>query len=185
MNAVAKTDASPPAEPEWVTWVIAARAGDRAAFERLFERFWPELTRLSRAVLARSSEAEDVVQDAWITAWKRLGSLEHPAAFPAWMRRIVVRRALRRDRLLALRWIGIERDAEEREPAAANAGSPEDVVALMRQLSRQQRAALVLTEVEGRTDEEAAGALGIRPATLRVHRHRARNRLRELLGVSR
>ena len=55
-----------------------------------------------------------------------------------------------------------------------------DVTRLLAGLSSHQRAALYLSSIEGMSDREAALALGMRPATVRVHRHRALKRLRQL-----
>ena len=55
----------------------------------------PLMVALARTVLAGDPEAEDLVQEAFVHAWQRLGSLRKPESFPAWMRRIVVRRCLR------------------------------------------------------------------------------------------
>jgi RNA polymerase sigma-70 factor (ECF subfamily) len=56
-----------------------------------------------------------------------------------------------------------------------------DLVRALSQLSPRQRAVLHLGEIEGLTDEEVATTLGLRPATVRVHRQRGRQRLRQIL----
>ncbi|MBA2253689.1 MAG: hypothetical protein H0W07_01065 [Chloroflexi bacterium] len=75
--------------------VTRAASGDREAFRVLVE---PHLARAlgAAAIVVRShAEAEDAVQDALVSAWRGLGSLRDPDAFPAWFRRHVVRAALR------------------------------------------------------------------------------------------
>lgn len=156
-----------------------AQRGDREAFGELVERYWPEMVALARTVLAGDAEAEDLVQEAFVHAWQRLGSLRKPESFPAWMRRIVVRRCLR--------WARRNPPREELLDAAAPAPGEErfDVPRVLAVLAPRQRAVIYLTEVEGWTDREAARILGLLPATVRVHRFRALKRLRTLLGGER
>ncbi len=76
--------------------VRLARAGNQEAFRNLIE---PELDKALRSaglVLGSEADAADVVQDALISAWRHLGSLRQPEAFPAWFRRIVVRETVRK-----------------------------------------------------------------------------------------
>jgi RNA polymerase sigma-70 factor, ECF subfamily len=156
-----------------------AQRGDREAFGGLVERYWPEMVALARTVLAGDAEAEDLVQEAFVHAWQRLGSLRNPESFPAWMRRIVVRRCLR--------WARRNQPREELRDAGAPGPGAEclDVPRVLAALAPRQRAVVYLTEVEGWTDREAARILGLLPATVRVHRFRALKRLRTLLGGER
>ena len=171
--------------------VMRARGGDADAFGALVEELWAPLVGLARAVLAGDPEAEDVVQDALVVAWRRLPALRDPARFPAWLRRIVVRRCLRYLRRRSAR--------PNAELSAADAGRARstgpttapaseaaiDVARLLAALPPRQRAVLYLTAVEGRTDREIAALLGILPPTVRVHRLRATRRLRGWLEIRR
>ncbi len=169
--------------------VRLAREGDREAFGDLVERFWGELVALARGVLAADLEAEDLVQDALVHAWQRLWSLRSPESFPAWMRRIVTRRCLTRARRRRPQQ-PIETAIEAGEAGAIEAGplaaaGPEpghrvDAARLLAALAPKQRAALYLTWIEGCTDQEAGCAMGLRPATVRVHRFRGLKRLRQM-----
>ena len=131
---------------------------------------------LARSIVA-DLEAEDVVQDALIKAWQKLGSLRDPEAFKSWLTRIVANAA-----------IGRARRRRFFEPidgvavAAAEAGidSRIDIGSLLARLAPKQRAVLHLTTFEGYTDREIAGILGIASSSVRVHRLRARRRLAEL-----
>ncbi len=171
--------------------VRLARDGDREAFGDLVERFWGELVALARGVLAADLEAEDLVQDALVHAWQRLWTLRSPERFGAWMRRIVTRRCLTRAR---------RRRPQEPIESAIEAGAagalkigpleatgPEpghrvDAARLLAALAPKQRAALYLTWIEGCTDQEAGRAMGLRPATVRVHRFRGLKKLRQMTG---
>jgi RNA polymerase sigma-70 factor (ECF subfamily) len=173
--------------------VVRAAAGDADAFGELVEELWAPLVGLARAVLAGDPEAEDVVQEALVVAWRRLPALRDPARFPAWVRRIVVRRCLGHLRRRRLQPIPLELSAGEdrraQRPAATNFASASeaaiDVSRLLAALPPRQRAVLYLTAVEGRTDREIAAMLGILPPTVRVHRLRAARRLRSWLESER
>ncbi|HSM51811.1 MAG TPA: sigma-70 family RNA polymerase sigma factor [Thermoanaerobaculia bacterium] len=160
------------AAPPWVADVEAARGGDEEAFGRLLERFWGESVRLARAILASDLEAEDVAQEAFVAAWRRLGWLRDPARFDSWLRRGLVRRAVRRARLR--RFVPL---AGVPEPAAAAAPSRLDAPALLGALTPRQRLVFVLSELDGVGDAAIAELLRIAPSTVRVLRHQARRRL--------
>ena len=156
--------------------VRRAMDGDREAFSDLVAVHWRRLLALARSIVA-DLEAEDVVQDALIKAWKKLGSLREPKAFSAWLTRIVanaaVARARRRRFFEPIDGIAV---AAVEAPVDLRI----DVGRLLRRLAPRQRAVLHLTAVEGYTDREIAEALGISSSSVRVHRLRARRRLAEL-----
>ncbi len=165
--------------------VRLARAGNREAFGDLVERFWGELVSLARGVLAADLEAEDLVQDALVHAWQRLWTLRDPERFGAWIRRIVTRRCLTRARRRRPQEPIETIEAEERGGLETRAAGPEpghrvDAARLLAALAPKQRAALYLTWIEGCTDQEAGRAMGLRPATVRVHRFRGLKRLRQM-----
>ncbi len=169
--------------------VRLARKGDREAFGDLVERYWLELVALARGILATDVDAEDMVQDALVHAWQRLWTLRDPERFGPWVRRIVTRRCLTRARRRRLKE-PIETGGEIGEAGSTatvplQAASPEpgcriDAVRLLAALAPKQRAALYLTWIEGCTDREAGRAMGLRPATVRVHRFRGLERLRKM-----
>ena len=154
--------------------VLRARQGDREAFGDLVERFWPQLVALARGVLAADGDAEDLVQESFVHAWQRLWMVRRPDSFAAWMRRIVTRRCLTRLRRL-------KATEEPTDIAITGAADSDriDAARLLATLAPRQRAALYLTWIEGCTDKEAGRILGLRPATVRVHRFRGLNRLRQ------
>jgi RNA polymerase sigma-70 factor (ECF subfamily) len=150
-----------------------ASGGDRDAYGELVELSWPQLVGLARTILAGDDEAEDLVQEALVHAWTRLGSLRRPEKFPAWIRRIVSRRCfahLRRSRSST-----DPVDNQRSEPRCAGI----DVQRALARLAPRQRAVIHLTLVEGYSASEAASMMGIRPATARVHRHRALAQMRD------
>ena len=147
--------------------------GDREAFSDLAATHWRRLLALARSIVA-DLEAEDVVQDALIKAWKKLGSLREPSAFPAWLTRIVANTAVARARR---RRFFEPIDGVAVAALEAPVDLRIDVGKLLRGLAPRQRAVLHLTEVEGYSDREIGEALGISSSSVRVHRLRARRRL--------
>lgn len=158
--------------------VVRAVEGDREAFSELASQHWRKLVALARSVIA-DLDAEDVVQEGLIRAWLKLGSLREPAAFPAWLTRIVVNTALHRARRSRHHVPLDESDLSYSE--AESTECRVDVARLLAHLSPRQRAVLHLTTIEGMTDDEIGSALGIAASSVRVHRLRARRRLAELV----
>ncbi len=160
--------------------VARARQGDVEAFSELVEASWARLVRFARTVVG-DADAEDVVQDGLVVAWRKLGSLREPAAFPSWILRVVARFCIhhsrRRRPLVAL--------GEAEEPAERVAPGWEaaiDVERALAVLAPRQRAVMYLTAVEGMSDSEIGSSLGIAAGSVRAHRRRARDRLAAVLG---
>jgi RNA polymerase sigma-70 factor (ECF subfamily) len=170
-------------EPESAALELVRRAasGDAAAFDALVVLHHAELVRLARFVLASDFEAEDVVQECWALAWTRLEGLRDATRLLPWLRRSLVRRAIR-----AARRRRRDRPSETPRPEAAEASAAAeapgrlDVARALAALAPRQRAVFLLTEIEGWSAVEAAARLGVAAATVRVHRLLARRRLREL-----
>lgn len=164
-------------QEDWVGDLVnRARDGDRDAFGALVECFWSDLVALARGILASDGEAEDMVQESLIHAWPRLWTIRQPERFGAWMRRIVARRCLTRARRLH-RTTSLPEVVEPGVDPTAGI----DAARLLQRLAPRQRAVLYLTWIEGCTDREAGMTLGIRPATVRVHRHRGLEKLRRIV----
>jgi len=109
-HAVIQADDVPSAErvltgdrPEVRALVAAAREGDRAAFEELVSLHYRSVFRTAMAALQRREDAEDVTQDAFVLAWRKIGGFRGDSSFKTWLLTIVWRQALdkRRSRL---RW---------------------------------------------------------------------------------
>jgi RNA polymerase sigma-70 factor (ECF subfamily) len=157
--------------------VREARAGSPAAYGQAVEACWNGLVRFARSIVGEA-DAEDVVQDALVAAWRSLPSLEDPARFDRWVTSIVFRRCLRRRRFWHLR-VALA-DLRERT-VSADPASDLDVEALLRRLAPRQRAVMHLTIVEGMSDAEIADTLAMTAGTVRAHRRRARETLTRVL----
>ena len=160
--------------------VHQARQGHEDSFSGLVERHWSRLVPFARSVVGEA-EAEDAVQDGLVIAWEKLGTLRDPAAFGSWVLRIVGRLCLRRARA-GRRWISLASVAEPADPRPGTAAEQAHVEQVLRLLAPRQRAVMHLTLLEGMSDSEIGAVLGINPASVRSHRRRARERLREALA---
>jgi RNA polymerase sigma-70 factor (ECF subfamily) len=164
-------------------------ARDVQAFEALMRRHNRRLYRVARAILRSDSDAEDAVQDAYVAAWRALGTFRGEAQLSTWLTRIVVNEASARLRRVRRTPVTPLEDIDVIDPLSE---APDDAALrgeLRRLLERtidalpeQFRAVLILREVEEMTVEETAAALDIPEATVRTRAFRARALLRAALA---
>lgn len=159
--------------------VAAAREGDRSAFGVLYERY---SRTIHGVVLANVpfSEVDDIVQDVFLVAMRKLPSLREPGAFAGWLIAIARHRATDFYRR--------SRPTEELPPDAgamhADEGEARAALEAIRSLPEAYRETLMLRLVEGMTGPEIAARTGLTPASVRVNLHRGMKQLREKLGRS-
>src|SRR3954467_8730454 len=151
--------------------VRSARAGDESAFARLYERYGRIVHALLLARIARD-EVEDLVQDVFLTAWKRLDDVRARAAFGGWIAMIARNRAIDAHRRTA-EFVELPADLAGRGAAsdAAEAGAQ---LAAIRTLPEAYRGRLLLRLVEGLTGPAIAERTGLTPASAASTRHRGR-----------
>jgi RNA polymerase sigma-70 factor (ECF subfamily) len=157
--------------------VAAAQHGDRVAFGRLYER---HAAMVHGVLLAQvpHAEVEDLVQDVFMQAMRKLPALRDPSAFAPWLAAIARNRAM--DRHRARRPARAAADAAEvaHEPATTEART---ILAVIQELPLAYRETLVLRLVEGMTGPEIAARTGLTPESVRVNLHRGMKKLRERL----
>lgn len=168
--------------------VARVLAGDTSLFEILMRRYNQRLFRVSRGILADDAEAEDVVQEAWLRAFRELAGFRGEARFSTWLTRIACHEALARSRK---RWRLVPTDGGEPPDPPAEAPGPErdvenrELQALLRAavelLPDPLRSVFCLREVEGLSTEQTADALGLTIENVRVRLHRAKRNLRQAL----
>jgi RNA polymerase sigma-70 factor (ECF subfamily) len=159
--------------------VAQARAGDRAAFGRLYDRY----ARMVHAIAVTRgpwSEADDVVQEVFLRALRRLKTLRSADAFGAWLAAIARRTVAdvhRRPR----------HEGEEAMPDPAIAGTQHEesearaALEAIRHLPLAYRETVMMRLVEGMTGPEIADRTGLSPASVRVNLHRGMKLLRQRL----
>ncbi len=159
--------------------IAAEQATRRDAFESLVRSHQRRLFVISRAIVRDAGEAEDAVQDSFMVAWRKWDSVRDEERRPAWLTTICVRLCLRR-RVGLMRRMVSEPDVSA---AAADdvrfQGRLLDLDRAQARLSRQQRAALVLTYHHGYSADQCAELMGVAPGTVRSHLARALATLRK------
>ena len=167
-------------------------AGETALYEILMRRYNQRLYRLVRAILRDDSEAEDVMQDAYVRAYQHLAQFENRAPFAAWLSRIAVHEALARlrrrqrtdqldpaeDAEYPMHVTDSSLNPEERASHAEFARMLEDAILA---LPPDYRTVLMLRDVEELSTAETAAALSISEANVKVRLLRGRAKLRRKL----
>ena len=173
-------------------------AGDEGALRRLMRRHNQSLFRAARSILRDEAEAEDAVQEAYLQAYRAMGTFRGDAKLSTWLMRIVVNEALGRARrnkrgaeVIALDSGSAALAAEETmsdnpdnqpERQAARAETRRLIEAKIDALPDLFRTVFVLRAVEEMTVEEVAQTLSIPEATVRTRFFRARALLRESMS---
>ena len=179
--------------------VAALRSGDAAAFEAVVRMYGDRMLVVARQILASEDEAQDALQDAFITAFKGIGRFEGKSKLSTWLHRVVVNAALMR---LRTRRRKREQSIEDLLPTFLEDGhqarpTPEwnqsalagiqrketqaAVRACIDQLPDDYRAVLLLRDIHELDTAETAARLEISEANVKVRLHRARQALKTLL----
>ncbi|MHA3684191.1 RNA polymerase sigma factor [Leucobacter sp. HY1908] len=169
--------------------VLVARAvdGDRCAFAALLRRYAPLMSGYARKLTCSNADADDAVQEAFITAWHALDSLENHASVKSWLMRIVGHKAIDRTRARPT-----NEPLTEFNAPASRVTQPERHVEVASQLQEVahaldalpdlQRQAWLLRELAGYSYLEIAGELGVPVSTVRGAIARARSALLRGMG---
>lgn len=180
--------------------ITQLRAGDESAYEHVVRTYGGRLLAVTRRILGSDEDARDVVQDAFLNAFRSVNRFEGNSKLSTWLHRIAVNAALMK---LRTRKRKPEQSIEALLPAFLDDGhhkerfqswdEPVDQAmerAETRQLVRAQidalpesyRTVLVLRDIEGLDTEETAKMLGLTVNATKIRLHRARQALRSLLA---
>ncbi len=191
----ATTHAARPSEDD-AALLARLRAGDAAAYAEWVRRETPRLHAVTLRLLRSEDEAQDAVQEAFVSAWRALPGFAGDAKLSTWLHRIGVNAALmrlrrrrrRREQSIEEMLPGFADDGHHAEPiepwsrsesCPAEAREVRDVVrACIDRLPESYRTVLMLRDIEGLDTAEAAAALGTTPEALKMRLHRARQALR-------
>ena len=186
-----------PAEP--VAWTEAeairrAQAGDSTAFEFLYQLHSRRVYALCLRMVGNPADAEDLMQEAFLQLFRKIGTFRGESAFSTWLHRMTVNVVLMRLRKKSLPTDSLE---ETLEPDAEASGPKRDVgapdlrlsgavdrVNLERSIEKLPpgyRTVFVLHDVQGYEHNEIAGIMGCSVGNSKSQLHKARTRLRELL----
>ncbi|MEO6323159.1 MAG: sigma-70 family RNA polymerase sigma factor [Thermoanaerobaculia bacterium] len=175
--------------------VARAREGDREAFRQLVERHSRNVFRLAYRLMGNEEDAEDVVQESFLKAYRSLSRFEGKSMFGSWLFRITTNcalDALRRKKPLESKSLPLP-DPDSARELVSHSPSPERdvtgkqmarrVSGAMERLSQSERTAFVLRHLEGRPIAEIAQTLGIRAGATKNTIFRAVAKLRAELGA--
>ncbi|RIJ54404.1 RNA polymerase sigma factor [Clavibacter phaseoli] len=186
LEAIIGTDEDPLLHAADATLASRAADGDVQAFAQLARRHGPLMRVYAARILGSDIESDDVVQESFLTGWRRLGELESPAGVRSWLIRIVTHKAI--DRIRVRRH---HDDIDDWDPAAPAARGPERIVETRLQLDAvwdavgrlpdDQRRCWLLRETADLSYQEIADELDLPLPTVRGLLARARRSLlREL-----
>lgn len=194
-----KAPCSVPNPGDQGTLIAALKAGDNAAFEELMREGLPPMLAVARRMLGREDDAQDAVQDAFLSALKAIHAFDGRSQVTTWLHRIVINACLMKLRSQRRR---PERTIEDLLPHFANDGHQKqptrswkpqpsagieqaELRALVRskidELPEPYREVLMLRDIEELDTDETATLLGLTPAAVKTRLHRARQALRTLL----
>ncbi len=180
----------------------AAQEGDYKAFEKIVIRYQERAYRLALSIVRSPEEAEEAVQDAFLTLFKSLDSFRGESSPGTWIYRIITNASLMRLRVrrrkpsLSIEDLSHEvpQDAVESSPLLFSAAGewaqgPEKQAlntelggalnSAFREMPEKYRLILLLRDVEGLSNEEVATTLGLTVSTVKSRLHRSRNHMRE------
>jgi RNA polymerase sigma-70 factor, ECF subfamily len=148
-------------------WVRGAQAGSASDLEALFRTHWPRAYRAAYLVVHDSAAAEDIAQEAFVSAVRALDRFDRRRPFGPWLHRIVVNRAIDWTRARALRReVGEEPLAEASTHDASSLVLSEGIVAALAGLSPEHRAVIVLRYLLEYTPGEIASLLDLPRGTV-------------------
>jgi RNA polymerase sigma-70 factor, ECF subfamily len=182
--------------PEWRELsdddvVARVKAGEEALFEVLMRRYNQRLYRVARAILRDDSEAEDVMQHAYVQGYLHLRQFAGRASFATWLTRIAVHEALGRVRKRGReqgampheegedRMSRVESPRADPEQQAAHGEARQLLEAAIAALPQNYRSVFVLRDVEGMNTTETASCLDLTDESVKTRLHRARAMLRK------
>jgi RNA polymerase sigma-70 factor, ECF subfamily len=186
-----------PAVSDDTAHVRRALARDALAFREIMRKYNRRLYRIARSILRNDADAEDAVQDAYVSAFANLASYRGESTLATWLSRIVMNEALGRLRRkrATVDLAALEHQRSEAEiiqfPLATLNDDPERTMAQRQILQLVEQATDNLPEafrlvfvtrvIEGMSVEETSELLGIKPETIKTRLHRARRLVRDQL----
>jgi RNA polymerase sigma-70 factor, ECF subfamily len=179
--------------------VEALRGGDREEFARFVETYSPQVYRLGLKMLNDPLDAEDMLQETFIKAYRAMPTFEGRSSLSTWLYRIAINEALMMLRKRRPNQVSVDEELETSEGEI----EPREIVdwcclperellsgesrkfldQAIQQISPALRAVFVLRDIEGLSIKETADALGLSETAVKTRLLRARLRLRELLSV--
>jgi RNA polymerase sigma factor (sigma-70 family) len=161
--------------------VSAAKQGDPRAIATLLDGSHAHVQRFARTLCSTPEDAEDAAQEALIVLYRKIGTLRATAALASWMFQIVRNECIRRSRVILHRPISTALVEPSAEDATLARLEMQRIVDSIAGLPPEQRAVLVLRDIQGVSGSATAQALGLSRAAMKSRLHRGRQTLRSAL----
>jgi len=168
--------------------VERCKAGDRKAQYDLYRLYAKSMLNVSMRIVNHAAEAEDVLQEAFVDAFCNLNSFRGQSTFGAWLKQIVVNRAINQIRQRKVQFIDIDEYGDSHDFVAIEPADEEEIEldvqrirTAMGQLPEGYRVVLSLYLFEGYDHEEIGNILGISEVTSRSQYMRGKKKLLELM----
>jgi RNA polymerase sigma factor (sigma-70 family) len=161
--------------------VSAAQQGDPHAIATLVSGSHEHVQRFARTLCSTPEDAEDAAQEALIVLYRKIGTLRATAALASWMFQVVRNECIRRSRIVLQRPISAAAAEPSAEDVALARLEIERIIDSIAGLPAEQRAVLVLRDIQGLSGSATAQALGLSRAAMKSRLHRGRETLRSRL----
>ena len=167
--------------------IALCKGGDRDAHYRLYKLYSRSMYNVSYRITGREEDAEDALQEAFISAFRNLANYRADATFGAWLKRIVVNKSINVLKKRKLEWLPEHEDwdvpEEEQTSDYREELTVDRVKKAIEELPDGYRSVLSLYLLEGYDHQEIAEILGISESTSKSQLNRAKGKLREMLTI--
>ena len=159
------------------------RAGDRKAQFQLYKLYYRGMYNVSLRLVGNETDAEDIMQDAFLNAFRKIDSYRGESSFGSWLKKIVVNRSLDFLKKKKVTFVPVTERIADREvdPSEAREINPELIKKAITQLPDGYRVVLSLYLLEGYDHEKISQILGISNSASRTQYMRAKNKLKEII----
>ncbi|HTJ11745.1 MAG TPA: RNA polymerase sigma factor [Dinghuibacter sp.] len=165
--------------------VRRSRAGDAHSFQLLYRQYARAMYNTALRILSHVADAEDVLQEAFMDAYRNLDRFEEQGTFGVWLKKIVVYKSINQLRKKKLVLVDTPENWDAEEPVSTDweteALQVESIKNALTQLSPGFRTVLSLYLFEGYDQEEIAGILGVTHATVRTQYMRGKAKLLQII----
>jgi RNA polymerase sigma factor (sigma-70 family) len=161
--------------------VTAAQQGDSRAIATLVDGSHSHVQRFAHILCATPEDAEDATQEALIVLYRKIGTLRATAALASWMFQIVRNECIRKTRVVFPKAPSPDPTEASAEDVALARLEMERIVGCVARLPPEQRAVLVLRDIQGLSGAATAQTLGLSRAAMKTRLHRGRETLRATL----
>lgn len=164
-------------------WVAVAKKGDTNAFGSLYQHFYKRIYALCYRMAANEALAEELLQEAFVMAWRKLAQFKGDSQFGTWLHRITTNLIISHFRVQKNQWLnGTDAELEHNGEEASQLDLRRDLEQAIAELPDRARLVLVLHDIEGFKHQEIADQLSISEGTCKAQLHRARSILKERLA---